>query len=70
MGSPAFSMDSSEWKQYGIDFAIAVGAFAATWLSTDLLPKIDQSNTTGMLVATGVVVAVRFLRSWLPNTAK
>lgn len=70
MGSPAFSMDSSEWKQYGIDFAIAVGGFTASWLFTDLLPKIDQSNTTGMLTAAGIVVVVRFLRSWLPNTAK
>ena len=68
MGSKPFSMSKVEWQQYGIDFAIAVSAFASGWLTDTLLPAIDQTSTTGLVVALGVTAIARFVRSWAPST--
>jgi hypothetical protein len=68
MGSKPFSMSVDEAKVYGWDLAIAVSGFVAAWLSTNVLPQIDQSNTTGIMVFFAVQAVCQFLRSWVPNT--
>lgn len=68
MGSKPFSMSVDEWKVYGWDLAIAISGLVAASLSEQILPKIDQSNTTGLLTFLAVQAVCQFLRSWVPNT--
>lgn len=55
-------MSREQWVSVGKGGLIALGGFVAAWLSTEIIPKIDSSNTGGMLAVAVLSFVINFLR--------
>ena len=55
-------MSKEEWISIAKGGGIAFSAFLATWLSVNVIPRLDESNTGGMLTMAFVSVVINILR--------
>ena len=67
-GSPSFSLSGTDLKKLGIGAFLAMGGTLVTFLSTELLPNLDQSTLLGALLAGIASVVLNALRKLIADT--
>lgn len=55
-------MNRDKWMSIGKGALIALGGFAVTFLANDVIPQIDQSNTSGMLAVAIISILINVIR--------
>ena len=63
MGSPAYSMNSEDWKKIGTGLWMSVGAAALSYLAT-IGPTLDTTTMQGLILATVFSNAVNIGRKF------
>lgn len=67
-GSPSFSLSGTDLKKLGIGALLAMGGTLVTFLSTELLPNLDQSTLLGALLAGIASVVLNAFRKLVADT--
>ena len=66
-GSARFSLSAQDLASVANGALMAAGGAAVAWLATNWLPKIDQSTSSGILLAAVANTVINFLRKLLSD---
>lgn len=69
IGSAPFAFPSkADFDRMLRSAGIALSGFAAAYITTDLIPQIDQKNAVGMFLVAVLGFVVNTIRIWLADT--
>ena len=67
-GSPKYSLNHDDLLKIGKGMLLATGGALVAYLSTEVLPFLDQSTTLGAVIAGSAAVVLNVLRKYLTDT--
>lgn len=67
--SKKFSLSKTDLKKVLKGLALAVAGCAVAYITSDVLPYIDNTATTGAIVAGGVAVVLNIARKWIQDNS-
>ena len=67
-GSSRFSLNAADLKKIGVGALLAMGGALVVYLSTEVVPTIDQSTALGALLAGVASIALNTFRKLLSDT--
>jgi hypothetical protein len=67
-GSVPFQIDPSDLRRIGMNVLIYGLGLVSAWLTSTVLPQVDQHNTTGLILAIVIGSVVDFIRKFSTST--
>tara|TARA_R110000824_G_scaffold84482_1_gene210728 strand:+ start:349 stop:582 length:234 start_codon:yes stop_codon:yes gene_type:complete len=67
--SKKFALNKTDLIKILKGLALAVAGCAVAYISSDVLPYIDNTATTGAIVAGGVAVVLNIARKWVKENS-
>jgi hypothetical protein len=69
-GSAKFTLSQSDLLRIAKGAALAAAGAAVTFLTSEVLPQLDESTAVGALIAAAASTALNALRKWLTDTRR